>query len=322
MGDNSDLKPTLDALAKALAALQASSEATAKALVANTQAIAALASDRSSSSTSKEPAGDHHQDRPPKHWRPEFPRYDDKSDPLVFIKCESFFIQQRVMAAERTWMASYNLQDGAQLWYVHVQETEGTPTWERFKELLNLRYGPPLRSVPLFELSSCRRTGTVEDYQDRFQALLPRAGRLDEDQRVQLFTGGLLPPLSLQVQQQNPPNLVTAMSLARQFELMDPYLFPAKPGARGVLPPLGPRPQQHQAPAIKAAPVVPSIEGRPVRRLNQAEQDERRRLGLCFNFDEKYSRGDNKVCKRLFLLDCAEDDDDREDAAAAGEALG
>ena len=93
------------------------------------------------------------------------------------------------MAAERTWMASYNLQDGAQLWYVHVQETEETPTWERFKELLNLRYGPPLQSVPLFELSSCRRTGTVEDYQDRFQALLPRASRLDEDQRVQLFTG-------------------------------------------------------------------------------------------------------------------------------------
>ena len=116
---------------------------------------------------------------------------------------------------------------------MHVQETEGTPTWERFKELLNLRYGPPLRSVPLFELSSCRRTGTVEDYQDRFQALLPRAGRLDEAQRVQLFTGGLLPPLSLQVEQQKPPSLAAAMSLARQFELMD--LFPAKASTQGVL---------------------------------------------------------------------------------------
>jgi hypothetical protein len=114
MGDN--LQPTLDALAKALAALQASSEATTKALEANTQAIAALAGDRSSSSSSKEPSGEHHQDRPPKHWRPEFPRYDGKSDPLTFInKCESFFIQQRVMPVERTWMASYNLHDGASL---------------------------------------------------------------------------------------------------------------------------------------------------------------------------------------------------------------
>jgi hypothetical protein len=51
-----------------------------------------------------------------------------------------------------------------------------------------------------------------------------------------------------------------------------------------------------------------------VRRLNQDEQEERRRLGLCFNCDEKYSRGHNKVCKRLFLLDSIVDDEDSEEA--------
>ena len=133
-------------------------------------------------------------------------------------------------------MASYNLQEGAQLWYMQVQTDEGTPPWPRFKELLNLRFGPPLRSAPLFELASCRRTGTVEEYQDRFQALLPRVGHLDEAQRVQLFTGGLLPPLSLQVQNQNPQSLAAAMSLARQMELLEQYYAstPIAP-ARGVL---------------------------------------------------------------------------------------
>jgi hypothetical protein len=145
-------------------------------------------------------------------------------------------------------MASYNLQDGAQLWYMQVQEDEGTPTWAHFKELLNLRFGPPLRSAPLFELSSCRHTGMVGDYQDRFQALLPRAGRLDEAQRVQLFTGGPLPPLSLQVQTQNPQTLAAAMSLARQFELMEQYTTaPAfttptdQPGPKALLPAPPPR---------------------------------------------------------------------------------
>jgi hypothetical protein len=79
-------------------------------------------------------------------------------------------------------MASYNLEDGAQLWYIQVQTDEGTPTWRRFKELINLRYGPPLRSAPLFELADCHRTSTVAEYQDRFQVLLPRAGYLDEAQ--------------------------------------------------------------------------------------------------------------------------------------------
>ena len=93
-------------------------------------------------------------------------------------------------------MASNNLEEGAQLWYMQVQTDEGTPSWCRFTYL---RYGPPLRSAPLFELADCRRTSTVAEYQDRFQALLARAGPLDEAQRVQLFIGGLLPSLSMDV---------------------------------------------------------------------------------------------------------------------------
>ena len=150
----------------------------------------------------------------------DFPRYDGKSDPLIFLnRCESYFHQQRIM--EKVWMASYNLEDGAQMWYIQVQTDEGTPSWRRFKELINLRYGPPLRSAPLFELADCRRTSTVADYQDQFQALMPRASLLDKARRVQLFTGGLLPPLSLDVQVHNPQSLVAAMSLARQLELRE-----------------------------------------------------------------------------------------------------
>jgi hypothetical protein len=112
-------------------------------------------------------------------------------------------------------MASYNLEDVAQLWYIQLQEDEGTPRWGCFKDLLNLRFGPPLRTPPLFELAECRRSGTVEEYSNRFQALLPRAGLLDEIQRVQLYTSGLLLPLSHAVRIHNPEMLATAMSLAR-----------------------------------------------------------------------------------------------------------
>ena len=60
------------------------------------------------------------------------------------------------------------------------------------------------------------------------------------------------------------------------------------------------------------------MEGRPVRRLTQAEQEERRRLGLCYNCDEKFGRGHNRVCKRLFLLEGAIEDE-ADDGATAGE---
>jgi len=175
----------------------------------------------------------------------------------------------------------------------------------------------------LAELAECRRTGTVADYMDRFQALLGRAGPLLEEQRVQLFTGGLMPPLSLDVRIQNPQTLTAAMSLARQFELREQYSTPAPKAAprSPLLPAPGPRltlpaPQ----PPRTAAPASISLEGRQIKRLTQAEQEERRRKGLCYNCDEKYSRGHNRVCQRLFLLEGIEDDDD--DALPAGDEDG
>ena len=152
MGDReAALQATLDALAATLKSLQASVDA-------NSQAIQRLnaAQPTSSSSGNKSATGEHHQDRPPRFQKLDFPRYDGKSDPLIFInRCESYFHQQRIMEEEKVWMASYNLEEGAQMWYIQIQQDEGIPSWRRFKDLLHLRYGPPLRSNPLDELAAC-----------------------------------------------------------------------------------------------------------------------------------------------------------------------
>jgi hypothetical protein len=52
------------------------------------------------------------------------------------------------------------------------------------------------------------------------------------------------------------------------------------------------------------------VEGRQVRRLSQAEMDERRCFGLCFNCNEKFGHGHNHVRQRIFLIDLASEDDD------------
>jgi hypothetical protein len=72
----------------------------------------------------------HHNDRPPRFQKLDFPRFDGKSDPMIFInRSESYFHQQRTMPEEKVWMASFNLEDVAQLWYIQLQEDEGTPHW-------------------------------------------------------------------------------------------------------------------------------------------------------------------------------------------------
>jgi hypothetical protein len=46
-----------------------------------------------------------------------------------------------------------------------------------------------------------------------------------------------------------------------------------------------------------------------VKRLSQVEQEGCRLLGLCYNCDDKYTRGHNRVYKRLFYIDSVELDD-------------
>ena len=75
-------------------------------------------------------------------------------------------------------------------------------------------------------------------------------------------------------------------------------------------------------PAPPAAAQQGRAEGNQ-RRLTPEEMAERRRQGLCFNCNEKYSRGHNRFCRRIFFMDGVEIDDvdrgaaDQEDDAAA-----
>jgi hypothetical protein len=112
------------------------------------------------------------------------------------------------------------------------------------------------------------------------------------------------------------------MSLARQLELQEQYTaVPPRPAGRDLLPILAPRLALPAPPVPRADTSTVTVEGRPVKRLTQAEQEEHRRLGLCYNYDEKFGRGHNCVCKRLFLLDCAVEEDINK-ASAGADPLG
>ena len=117
MADADALQTTLDTLAATLKSLQASVEANDAAI----QRLSDAQHTSSSFSGNRFASGEHHQDRPPRFQKLDFPRFDGKSDPLIFInRCESYFLQQRIMDEERVWMASYNLEEGAQLWYYQI----------------------------------------------------------------------------------------------------------------------------------------------------------------------------------------------------------
>jgi hypothetical protein len=108
------------------------------------------------------------------------------------------------------------------------------------------------------------------------------------------------------------------MYLARAFERRAVAWPPSQ--QRGSRPPQRAQGSGRATPAPPAAPPTgtttsgdSTIPTRPFRRLSPAEQQERRRQGLCFNCDEPYVRG--HVCQRLFYLEV---DDFLDEAAGEG----
>ena len=160
------------------------------------------------------------------------------------------------------------------------------------------------------ELADCRRTGTVADYQDRFQALLARAGPLEEAQSVQLFTGGLLPPLSIDPDPEpaNPGGRDEPGPAVRVVGTV----HRASTQCRAQTSPVGASPSPSTA---SAASTAGSKAGPPRRRPPHQAPHPGRTGGatsprLCYNCDENFTRGHNRIYKRLFLLEGIEDDDD------------
>ena len=167
----------------------------------------------------------------------------------------------------------------------------------------------PLWSNSLGELVNLKQTGSVEDYEQQFQALLARVTTVQPNQQVDLFTAGLSEGLRVDVELQNPPNLITAMSLARAFERR--HQGGTTRSSRRISSAWSvQRSGSSAAPASSRMTKSPhgaatsSIGSTPApffKRLTRSEIPECHAKGLCFNCDEPYSFGHQ--CKRLFWLE-------------------
>ncbi|WVZ92138.1 hypothetical protein U9M48_038225 [Paspalum notatum var. saurae] len=256
------------------------------------------------------------------------PRYDGESDPLPWLNCcDNFFRGHQTLAEERVWLASLHLDGMAAQWYYQMESEFGVVSWPRFVDFVNMRFGPPIRSNSLGELKTLVRSGSIEDYQRQFLALLCRCSNLTPQHQVDLFTAGLGQPLASDVELQRPSNLQTAMSLARAYERRNL----AADSTTRAIPRAQPKPRPPQPPAAvlpaSAATLqtaVPRLEAPPrqrFRRLSPEEVADKRRKGECYFCSEKFSLDHKCASKGVFLLQLDEDASEAEAAAELGISL-
>jgi hypothetical protein len=168
----------------------------------------------------------------PKFYKLEFPTYDGSVDPLNWLnQCEQFFWGQQTPISARTWLVSYHLRDAAQTWYYALEQDEGMPPWERFRDLCSLRFGLQVMGTHLVELARLPFVSTVQDYSERCNAVLCHARDLSARQKAEFYMGGLPDHIRKQVQMCAPSDL-QAMYLA--WALEDCASTPAPPPPRGA----------------------------------------------------------------------------------------
>jgi len=251
-----------------------------------------------------------------------FPKYDGSDDPITWLhKGEQFFRAYGTPEHLKVPTASFYLDGAAAQWYYRLEKNQGVPSWTNFVDGINRRFGPPLRSNPLGELTQLRRTSTVDDYQEQFLVLLARCADVTEPQQIAIFTAGLQQPLSTDVELQKPATLEDAMALARAFERRQQVSTElaatgSRAPSRASQRPLAASsrststPSATMASSATAPPKAPSPTDGRFKRLSPDEMAQRRLEGLCFNCPEKFSREHAKVCsgKGIYYLELGDDD--------------
>ena len=160
-----------------------------------------------------------------------------------------------------------------QWWEWHQRCTGPFRTWTKFTKALQDCFDQ--ESSFLGRLTKLRQTGIVDEYITAFEALAFRTWGLSDVFYTECFISGLKEAIKAQVLLHHPPTWTEACNVARNVEraLAAQYSrpnFSAK----------GRPPQAHN-----------TTQTLKVQKVSPAKMAERRKQGLCYYCDEKYSPG-------------------------------
>ncbi|KAK0600184.1 hypothetical protein LWI29_012574 [Acer saccharum] len=226
----------------------------------------------------------------------DFPRFNGGEDPTSWLcRAKQFFQFQATLEADRVSLASFHLEGDAQLWYQLQKQEYPFLVWSDFKEGLLSRFGPNQFCDFFGELTKLQQSGTIQDYQTRFEKLLAKVGQLPQARQVSCFVSGLRDSIRADVQAGRPTTLTAAIGLAHVYEAHNL-------SQRRINPPV---PKNNHQPDKNTTHYQPVI---PVRKMTPTELYDRRNKRLCYNCDEKFKPGHR--CKKLFVIEACLDEDD------------
>eukprot|EP00253_Pinus_taeda_P006430 PITA_06430 len=233
--------------------------------------------------------GTHQQSRP----RP--PKLDmhkcDGSHPAAWIaQMEQCFNLNYILDNETQLMVgSMYLDNERWQWWQWHQRCNGRPlTWDTLKKALMEHFDHD--SAFLGRLTELQQTGTVDEYITAFEALAFHTIGLQDEFYTECFISGLKEAIQAHIQLHHPPTWSEACKVVRKVERAL-----AAQSNRPNFTSKGCPPQAHS-----------TTQTLKVQKVSPTEMEKRRKQGLCYYCDEKYSPGHKCKEPKFFQIDATD----------------
>ncbi|PKA64689.1 putative mitochondrial protein [Apostasia shenzhenica] len=252
----------------------------------------------------------------------EFPKFSGENVMGWVFRCEQFFEISQTPNEWKVKLACIYLDGIALEWHQNFTRTISIPIdWNVYKEAIKERFGNTAFDDPMYELNTLRQTGTVQEYNNYFDAILTRLN-LPEPYAISCYLGGLKEELLGLVRIMKPKSLREAFSLAK---MQESTLNQQQKRVKGWNKPgigewhnnMGSRPGigtsetgMSKQPTLNSRnPTSNQQQGDNSRRiLSNTAFDEKRAKGLCFWCNEKYSIGHQCKKRQLYQITLIENE--------------
>jgi hypothetical protein len=250
--------------------------------------------------------------RDPRPMKLDFPRFKG-GDPTAWVyRALQYFHYYQVLEPEKVMHASYHLDEEALVWFQDCEhELHG---WNDFVRAIQIRFGPASYDDPMELLTKLKQTHNIAAYKSQFESTSNRVRDLSDMHKLSCFMSGMKDEIRLAVKMQGPRNLGEAYALAK---IQEEYLATVKRSTRPTYEPS--RGSWVQSQAQQGAARVENKSGdskqfsarpsMPVQRLTPMQMSERRKKGLCYNCDERWSSDHRCKNRKLYLMEEVEDEE-------------
>ncbi|XP_058753077.1 uncharacterized protein LOC131626262 [Vicia villosa] len=238
----------------------------------------------------------------------------DGSNPLEWLfQADQFFSFYNLPPENRLSLISFYMKGDALGWFKWMHHNHLLTDWLSFTRALELRFGPSTFENHQAELFKLKQTGSVMEYQTKFEQLGNQVVGLPPLAILNCFISGLNIDIQHELAILKPTSISQAIGLAKLIEskLKETKQKFIKPFSSNYQKPTPTNPNtQNFKPQTPSTQPNPNLQNNsnsqqprfPIRKLTQAQLQERRAQGLCFNCDEKFITGHKCSTNRFFIL--------------------